>query len=161
MSVCVFPDNGHILFIPEESKMKIVINLKKLKPGLHGFHIHEYGDLREGCKSLCNHFNPFNKNHGNITDSKENRHIGDLGNIVVNKKGNCNMVLYDKYIKLKGKCSIVGRSVVIHENPDDLGRGGLDEKGNIIDQKVHQESLKTGNAGKRILCGVIGLCNIQ
>ena len=24
----------------------------------HGFHIHEMGDLREGCKSLSSHYNP-------------------------------------------------------------------------------------------------------
>jgi len=160
MSVCVFPDNGYILFTPVGNKMKITVNLKKLKPGLHGFHIHKYGDLREGCKSLCEHFNPYNTNHGNITDNKDNRHIGDLGNIVVDKNGNCNMILYDRYIKLKGKCSIVGRSVVIHDKPDDLGRGGLNKDGKIKDLKVHQESLKTGNAGKRILCGIIGLCNV-
>ena len=161
MAVCVFQENGFILFTPETNKMKITINLKKLKPGLHGFHVHRYGDLREGCKSLCEHFNPYGTNHGNITDDKDNRHIGDLGNIVVNEKGICNMVIYDKYIKLKGKCSIVGRSIVIHDKPDDLGIGGLDKQGNIVDMKIHKESLKTGNAGKRILCGVIGLCNID
>ena len=62
----------------------------------------------------------------------------------------------DKEIKLKGKYSIIGRSVVIHQGEDDLGRGGLDENNKVIDKKVHQESLKTGNAGKRIACGVIG-----
>ena len=62
----------------------------------------------------------------------------------------------DKEIKLKGKYSIIGRSVVIHQGEDDLGRGGLDENNKVIDKKKHQDSLKTGNAGKRIACGVIG-----
>ena len=32
----------------------------------------------------------------------------------------------------------------------------INEKGNAVDEKVREESLKTGNAGKRIACGVIG-----
>ncbi len=34
------------------------INLTNLTPGQHGFHIHEAGNLSEGCKSCCSHFNP-------------------------------------------------------------------------------------------------------
>ena len=62
----------------------------------------------------------------------------------------------DKMIKLRGKHSIIGRAVVIHEDEDDLGKGGIDNNDIIIDPKVYEESLKTGNAGKRIACGVIG-----
>ena len=40
-----------------------------------------------------------------------------------------------------------------YQNPS----GGLNEAGEVVDEKVHQESLKTGNAGKRMACGVIGL----
>lgn len=50
----------------------------------------------------------------------------------------------DSAITLTGTRSIVGRSLVIHEKEDDLGRG------NAADSK------KTGNAGGRIACGVIG-----
>jgi Cu-Zn family superoxide dismutase len=39
---------------------------------------------------------------------------------------------------------IIGRSVIIHEDEDDLGKGG------------NEESIKTGNSGKRISCSVIG-----
>ena len=37
------------------------------------------------------------------------------------------MTFFDKVIKLKGKYNIIGRSVVIHADEDDLGLGGNDE----------------------------------
>ena len=127
------------------NKVLITINLKsnKYKKSIHGFHIHEAGDLSDNCMSACSHFNPYNKNHGG-PDSKE-RHVGDLGNIVFNNKGECRMTMEDKLVKLRGtKANVIGRSIVIHSKEDDLGLGG------------DEDSLKTGNAGSRITCAVIG-----
>ena len=103
-----------------------------------------YGDLSDGCTSSCSHFNPFNTNHGG-RHSKE-RHVGDLGN-VISKNKLAKGSFHDKMISLdlKSKCCIVGRCIVVHADRDDLGKGG------------DEESLKTGNAGKRLACGVIGL----
>ena len=50
-----------------------------MNDGLHGFHIHENGDLTEGCKSAGSHFNPDKKHHGGLETNHS--HIGDLGNI--------------------------------------------------------------------------------
>ena len=53
---------------------------------------------------------------------------------------------------------ILNRSIVIHEKPDDQGLPGL--KALIQNRKLNEEekeSLKTGNAGKRIACGNIVL----
>ena len=35
-----------------------------LTPGLHGFHIHEIGDLSDDCKAAGGHYNPMEMNHG-------------------------------------------------------------------------------------------------
>lgn len=163
-AICVINNNnikGTIKFYQIYNKtrqkyndVKMKINIIGLLPGKHGFHIHEAGDLSDTCLSACAHFNPYKKNHGG-PDSKE-RHVGDLGNLNVDKYGNItNTNITDNKIKLKGKCSIIGRAVVIHAEEDDLGLGGIGH-GYILDEQKHQESLKTGNAGKRIACGVIG-----
>ncbi|CAK5284099.1 unnamed protein product [Mycena citricolor] len=108
-----------------------------------GFHIHQAGDLTSGCASAGPHFNPFAKNHGAPDDS--DRHVGDLGNIHTDHTGGASFEFEDSEISLNGPLSIIGRAVVLHADADDLGRGG------------NPESLKTGNAGARAACGVIGL----
>ena len=131
-------------FTQEGNILNINYNIVGLSDGEHGFHIHEYGDLTDGCVSACAHFNPYDKNHGGL-DSKE-RHLGDLGNIISSNgvaKGN---ITTDSISLIMGKIDcVVGRMIIVHQDRDDLGLGG------------DEESLKTGNAGKRVACGVIGL----
>ena len=46
----------------KNNNIKIDVNIKGLKSNsLHGFHIHEAGDLTDKCTSMCAHFNPNNK----------------------------------------------------------------------------------------------------
>jgi|TARA_B110000503_G_scaffold87701_1_gene133125 superoxide dismutase, Cu-Zn family len=149
-------DHPHIKGIVEfeEKGTKVVIkgNLKstKYKNSSHGIHIHEAGDLSDKCMGACGHFNPYNKQHGGPT-SKE-RHVGDLGNIRFDARGVAKFRMEDSLVKLRGtKANVIGRSLVIHEDMDDLGMGN------------HNDSLTTGHAGKRITCAVIGyskrMCN--
>tara|TARA_B100000963_G_C22617303_1_gene668012 strand:+ start:418 stop:900 length:483 start_codon:yes stop_codon:yes gene_type:complete len=134
-----------VIYLNEINKKKIHITgyIKGLTPGYHGFHIHRTGDLSNGCKSLCEHYNPFNKMHGGPLDKE--RHVGDLGNILANNEGIANINIIDNLVKIRGKYSVIGRSLIVHEDYDDLGRGG------------YSDSKITGHAGKRIACGVIGI----
>jgi Cu-Zn family superoxide dismutase len=139
---------GNVHFIDRGNYRDIILDLTGLKQnGKHGFHIHTYGDLTEGCKSACDHFNPFNSTHG--CPGMSNRHIGDLGNIQTDLFGNAKYVFSDNMISLRpgDPCCIIGRMLIIHENEDDCGMGTGDARA---------ESLITGNAGKRIACAVIG-----
>ena len=121
----------------------IDIDIKGLKKGLHGFHVHECGDMSDQCESMCAHFNPYGKQHGG-PDDKE-RHVGDLGNLDVGTDGSVKFKFKDSLIKLRGtKANIIGRGLIIHADEDDLGKGG------------QTDSLTTGHAGKRIACAVIG-----
>jgi len=108
-----------------------------LKPGKHGFHIHTFGNC--SCPdATCagGHFNPTNQPHGAPSDKK--RHVGDLGNIIADNNGTASIDAMDSIITLNGPHSIIGRSVIVHEQHDNL------------------TSQPTGSAGKRVGCGVIG-----
>lgn len=89
----------------------MVINVNGLQPGKHGFHVHEFGDLSNGCVSAGPHFNPLMKNHGapNATE----RHVGDLGNLEADSCGMATLTLVDKQIALSGNHSIIGRAMVV------------------------------------------------
>lgn len=84
------------------------------------------------------------KKHGSPSD--KDRHIGDLGNILADDQGVAVVNITDELISLLGsKRNILGRAVVIHADPDDLGRGG------------ENDSMTTGHAGSRVACGVVGI----
>jgi len=84
----------------------------------------------------------FQIRHGAPEDTY--RHVGDLGNIYAGNDGVAIIDVQDSHLSLNGLNSIIGRGVVIHAGKDDLGKGG------------DEGSLKTGNAGGRVACAVIG-----
>ncbi|XP_033216741.1 copper chaperone for superoxide dismutase isoform X2 [Belonocnema kinseyi] len=111
-----------------------------LSPGPHGLHIHECGDISRGCESVGDHFNPQNTPHGGPDSKPSERHVGDLGNIIADNSGRVRFRIVDQLLKVP---EIIGRSLVVTENPDDLGKG--ETPASKID----------GNSGKKLACGII------
>jgi Cu/Zn superoxide dismutase len=120
------------LFKPSSSNL----NLKNSSSSKHGFHIHSSGDLRRGCDSCCKHYNPTGAEHGGL----DGGHAGDLGNLEFDEKGNCQTKLITSKFTVQ---EVIGRSLIVHEDEDDLGLGD------------NEESKKTGNSGKRIACSIL------
>jgi len=136
--------SGSVVFTQTSgSSTSIKAKITGLPKGLHGFHIHEYGNLTQGCTSAGSHFNPFYKPHSGPQST--DRHVGDLGNIEsLGEDQEATLILDDSQVKLHGGLTAVGRSIVIHADEDDFGKGG------------QLDSLTTGHAGARLACCVIG-----
>lgn len=98
--------------------------------GPHGFHLHEFGNCQVGdvnnpFEAAGGHWNPTNQPHGN--------HAGDFP-VLFSNHGYASMCFFTNKFKVE---DVLGKAVIIHENPDDF------------------RSQPSGNAGKRLACGVI------
>jgi len=138
----------------------VSVDIKGLPDGFHGFHVHEKGikdfgeDVMECCAKLGGHFNVGEKwslENKNGTKHGIRGHNGDLCNNIYSKDGICEHYFQDDLISLyqeDAKC-IIGRSIVIHKDKDDMALPNYAEGKREIDKFI------TGNAGKRIACGNI------
>jgi superoxide dismutase, Cu-Zn family len=125
---------GVILLSQMKDGVRVRGEVSGLTPGKHGFHIHEYGDLRSpDGESAGGHFNPEGVKHGG--PDHDERHAGDLGNITANSQGVAKVDMLAKGLKLH---FVVGRAIVVHDDEDDL------------------TSQPSGDAGPRVALGVIG-----
>lgn len=132
---------GDVVVSNYRDGVKVKAHFTKLPGGKHGFHIHKAGDLRgEGCHGLCEHYDIGNNSHGGDPDHKGERHTGDLGNIEL-KNGKFEREYYLKGITVR---DLWGRSVIVHQDEDDLGKGPF------------EDSPVTGHSGARIGCAIFG-----
>jgi Cu-Zn family superoxide dismutase len=135
---------GEIAVTPTHNTraVKLTAIFTKLPPGKHGFHIHKAGDMRgDSCKGLCEHYDVGNHTHGGAPSRTcKNRHTGDLGNIQMRGK-TCKKTYIIPNTSVK---ELWGRSIIVHEDEDDLGKG------------TFEDSKTTGHSGKRIGCAIFG-----
>jgi Cu-Zn family superoxide dismutase len=129
---------GTVTFTQTGDRVRVVANLSGLAPGPHGFHVHEKGDCSApDAMSAGGHFNPLSKPHGHYESGE--RHAGDMPSIAADASGNATLSVTLDTIKIGGgsNTDIVGKSVVVHKDPDDY------------------KTQPTGNSGARVACGVI------
>jgi Cu-Zn family superoxide dismutase len=130
---------GTATFTEKDGKVEVVIKAKDLSPGKHGVQVHENPDCKSSdASSAGKHFAPGGGVHAGPTDP--NRHAGDLGNLEAGADGSGTLTLTtDKLTVSAGERSVVGHSVIVHSEPDDL------------------KTERVPGAGGRIACGVIEL----
>jgi Cu-Zn family superoxide dismutase len=137
---------GTVTFMGVNGGTQIRVDLSGLPPGRHGMHIHEFGScnpLRDTEGKVTpfgaagGHFDPMNtKTH---LGPDANGHAGDLPMLEVNYAGIGQSTFFIKSLSVAGPNSIVGKSIVIHANPDN-----------------YTDTPPNGGSGGRIACGEIG-----
>lgn len=117
----------------------IHVNLTKATPGVHAIHVHETGKCEPPFTSAGGHFNPAKKQHG--IENAMGMHAGDLPNIDVPESGALTFDIFALDVTVgPGANSLFdtdGSALVVHASGDDY------------------KSDPAGNAGGRVICGVI------
>ncbi len=128
---------GLVMFHQMSGHVMVHARVTGLKPNSeHGFHVHETGSCASpDGMSAGGHFNPDGKPHGPPGAA---HHAGDMPALKADAQG----VADQKFMLMgpsveTGAASVVGRSVIVHAQPDDY------------------TTQPTGNSGGRIACGVV------
>lgn len=130
--------SGWVQFEQVGSQVRISAELRGLKPNAeHGFHVHDKGDCSSSDgMSAGGHFNPGGKAHAHHGQAE--RHAGDMPNLQADSSGVARLNWNSALLSVaSGPASVVGRSVIVHRDPDDY------------------RSQPAGNSGPRLACGVI------
>lgn len=123
--------NGRVSFYQEPDSVLVVADVAGLPQnsatGFHGFHIHE-GNSCAGTAfaQTGSHYNPAGAEHP--------KHAGDLPPLMA-YQGRAHLEVRTDRFRVQ---DILGRTVVIHSDPDDF------------------HTQPAGHAGNKIACGVIG-----
>lgn len=124
---------GRVVFTDTRYGLLIQPELENLKPGLHGFHLHQYPDCGDMGNHAGGHFDP--------QDTKSHQgpygkgHLGDLPVLYVDRNGKAAL---DTLAPRLHVSDLQGLTLMIHANGDN-----------------YSDNPPLGGGGSRIACGVI------
>lgn len=127
--------------------VQMVLNVERLTPGLHGFHIHANGRCGPGPDAdgktvdfgaAGGHFDPDATGRHGHPEQDSMRHAGDAPNLRADAQGKATLRFTNSKVTLvPGKNSVMGKALVVHAEADDY------------------KTNPAGNSGGRVLCGII------
>lgn len=116
------------------------VKVSGIPAGVHAIHFHEKGKCEPPFDSAGGHYNPDSAQHGLMNE--QGPHVGDMPNLHVGTGGNLEVEVLNPMVTLTKDAENTlldedGSALIIHAGPDDY------------------VSDPAGNAGGRILCGVV------
>ncbi len=129
---------GDASFIETENGVTVMVSMTGLTPGPHGIHLHENGDCSgPAAEAAGDHFDPNGSPHGAPSDTDQERHAGDLGNIEADSSGNAELEIEIEGLTIGGERGVASKALIVHADEDDL------------------MSQPSGESGDPVACGVV------
>jgi len=133
-------DAGTVKLTEAAGGVLLKVDLKGLKPGPHGFHVHEVGKCEGDFSSAGAIYNPLGSKHGFMTE--EGPMAGDLPNVVAGADGTASAEMLSTFLNLskEGEDTLFdadGSALIVYDKADDY----------LTDPE--------GGAEPRIACGVL------
>jgi superoxide dismutase, Cu-Zn family len=129
---------GTVAFEATDGGLKMKTTVEGLPAKKHAYHVHLLGDCSAADgQSAGTHFHFSGPSKNPPADIKII--TGDLGDLEGDSEGKSTHEATIEGASLQGKFSILGRSIIVHEKPNDPNDPPI------------------GGAGGRIACGVIGI----
>lgn len=124
--------------------LRVSVTVRKLSPGFHGFHVHTVGKC-DGPTFMT--AGP----HLNVAGVGHPAHAGDMPPLLVTSGGKAEARFTTDRFSLADLRDTDGSSVIVHALPDNQANIPTDR----YDPDPDATTLATGDAGARIVCGVV------
>lgn len=147
---------GTVQIEEEDGGLEVEIEVTGLEPGFHGFHLHAVGACEPGSPDPADpaKVGDFLSAGGHLGGDAADHgaHAGDLPSLLVDSTGSGRLTVRTDAATLADLQDDDGTAVMVHAGPDNFAHiperyapGGPDEA-----------TRKTGDAGDRVACGVVG-----
>ena len=160
-------ERGSVTFEQKGSGTEVHVRLTGLpeavaRDAFHGFHIHANGDPANGDGCVADAAKPSNTwfvsadGHWKAEAQSHAGHLGDMPSVIVMKDGTAEMRFQTSRID---RAQLKGKAVILHAGADNFGNvpvGTLETQYTANAAAASTATANTGNAGDRVLCGVVG-----
>ncbi len=158
---------GTVWFADKHDQTEVRVRLDGVpaeipQAAFHGFHIHGNGDPANGEGGVADPTKPSNTwfvtvdGHWKADGQNHAGHIGDMPSLLVTKDGRVETRFLTDRIDLS---QLKGKAVIVHAGADNFGNvpvGTNDNQYTANKTDAVTATQNTGNAGDRVLCGVVG-----
>lgn len=156
---------GVVKFKQGAGSVLVLASVKGLTPGFHGFHVHANNDPINGDGCIADPSQPSNTwflsadGHYKLGSELHGAHQGDMPILLMNGTGTGDSKAWGTFSTDRfDVADIVGRAVIVHSGPDNfanipLGTGADQYTANST--AATDKTNATGNAGDRLLCGLV------
>lgn len=154
-------DAGTVTFAEDGDRVTVTVEARDLEPGFRGFHIHGNGVCEPDSESPDGDTGDFMSAGGHLTGDAEDvghgnpddgvGHAGDMPPLLVGEDGTASMTFTTDRLTRELLLDDDGSAVIVHSDPDNFAN--IPER--YAEDGPDEDTLKTGDAGDRTLCGVV------